>query len=277
MIFAGFASVPTDAGDPRLNAYFLEHLYKCLIRTPGHRSLWNPGCGYPAKNVFAYSDTLLSFEPLYAPWRAIGLEPFSAFQAWLMSAAALNFLCLYAFLRGFFRYDIGASSLGAFVFATGFPRLAQMGHAQLLPQFYIVALLWALCALARSVWRQDTRRGQRSGLIVLACAALTAQFYGGFYLAYFAGLLVLFGLGWAVLVTSYRQALLRLLREQGIVLSLSLLVTAAALWPLVSRYLWVGRQLHDLGRSSQAAVAAAAETGVLFLSPRVELLLWLDG
>ena len=209
MILSGFASVPTDAGDPRLNAYFLEHLYKCLTRAPGHRSLWNPGCGYPAKNVFAYSDTLLSFEPLYAPWRAMGLEPFSAYQAWLMSAAALNFLCFYAFLRRFFRYDVGASSLGAFVFATGFPRLAQMGHAQLLPQFFIVGLLWALCGLARSVWLQDTEsRANAPGLIVLACAALTAQFYGGFYLAYFAGLLVLFGLCWALAVTPYRRALL---------------------------------------------------------------------
>ena len=83
MMFSGFSSVPTDAGDPRLNAYFLEHLYECLIRADGHRSLWNPGCGYPAKNVFAYSDTLLSFRHLIPSWRAIDPypEPFGYLQA----------------------------------------------------------------------------------------------------------------------------------------------------------------------------------------------------
>ena len=254
MIASGFRRVPTDAGDPRLNAYFLEHLWKCLSGAPGKRSLWNPGCGYPAKNIFAYSDTLMSFEPLYAPWRALGLSPFSAFQAWLMAVAALNFAVFYAFLRWFLGYRVVACSLGAGLFAFAFPRLAQLGHAQLLPQFYIVILLWAVWAFARSAPDDDASRRKRSCLIALACSMLVAQFYGGFYLAYFSAILLLFAMPWA-LALGFARPMLRLLREQWFVLVLCLVLSAAALWPLVSRYLWVAAQLHDEGRGPESALS----------------------
>ncbi len=254
MIASRFRLVPTDAGDPRLNAYFLEHLWKCLSRAPGKRSLWNPGCGYPAKNIFAYSDTLMSFEPLYAPWRALGLSPFSAFQTWLMTVAALNFAVFYAFLRRFLGYRVVACSLAAFLFAFAFPRLAQLGHAQLLPQFYIVVLLWAVWALARSSMDPGASRRKRSCLIALACGILVAQFYGGFYLAYFSAILLLFAIPWAIIL-GFGQPMRRVLREQWFVLVLCLALSAAALWPLVSRYLWVASQLHDEGRGPESALS----------------------
>jgi hypothetical protein len=277
MIVSGFRFVQTDAGDPRLNAYFLEHLWKCLGQAPGKRSLWNPGFGYPAKNIFAYSDTLISFEPFYAPWRALGLSPFSAYQAWLITVATLNFVAFYALLRSFFGHRPSAASVGAFIFAFAVPRLAQMGHSQILPQFYVVMLLWAVCALARSTWQGGGSPWQRSGFIILAGAALVAQFYGGFYLAYFSALLILFALIWALALTAFRQPLLRLIREQWIVLGASLTASGLVLWPLLSRYLWVATQLNNLGRCPRSALPFLPRlTSYLYVTGWSSLYGWMD-
>jgi hypothetical protein len=264
MILSGFRLAQTDQGDPRLNAYFLEHLWKCMSGAPGERSLWNPGCGFPAKNIFAYSDTLMSFEPCYAPWRALGLSPFSAFQGWLMTVAAMNFVMFYAFLRCFFRYGNLASSLGAFICSFAFPRVAQLGHAQLLPQFYVVLLLWSVFVLARGTSLQDGKRKQRACCIALACFALVAQFYGGFYLAYFSGVLLLITTIWCLLLQSFRAPLMRLVREQWIVMLLCSAASAVALWPLVSRYRWVAERLHDQGRGPESAIPLLPRLGSFF-------------
>ena len=69
-----FVQVPGDTSGGRLNAFFIEHSWGWLIRRPVDASLWGLPDFFPhGDNALAYSDPLVSFGPLYWPWRALGL------------------------------------------------------------------------------------------------------------------------------------------------------------------------------------------------------------
>lgn len=263
MLLSGFRLLPTDPGDPRLNNYLLEHSWQWLTYGSRAPEFWNPPVGHPTPNVLAYGDVMVAFGPLYWIWRLCGFSPSTSYQLWLLSVASLNFGLFFLFLRRFFRFDDFAAAIGAFVFAFGGPRTAQIGHAQLFPQIYVVGALWAFCILIRSAPEDRDPARRRAIAILFAC--LAAQFYGGFYMGYFLALIVAITIVWALVLRPLRQVLVELLRRQWPALGLCAVVSALVVAPLAQHYV-------------TAAVQIGERDPTLFLqmSPRLESYLYVS-
>lgn len=167
---------PGDFGDNRFNMYVLEHGYQWL---GGHvYSFWSAPFFYPTPNVTAYSDNHLGNLPFYVPFRLAGLDRENAFQAWMALCAVLNFTACLVVLRRFGANLAGALA-GAYLFAFGLPSISQLGHAQLLPRYFLPV---AFLALSRFL------RDGRPIALALTLAALAWQMYSSIYLGFFLGL-----------------------------------------------------------------------------------------
>ncbi|MBI4586216.1 MAG: hypothetical protein HY717_19570 [Planctomycetes bacterium] len=248
-LLSGLKEVQTDPGDPRLVNYILEHGWRWLGGAPGHERFWSPPFFYPAENVLAYSENLLGAAPLYWPWRAAGLPPDTSFQMWMLSAATLNYLAAWFLLRRCLRLGTGASCAGAFLFAFASSRTAQLGHPQLLPQWYSVL---AAAALARLFDGGDAGKGDagkgaggtfKAGWIALFFLGVAGQLYASLYLGWF----LLVGLAvaalWAAALPACRAPLLRILKAHGWAIALGAMASGLLLLPLAWPYYGASREV----------------------------------
>jgi len=209
-LLSGFSRLQTDLGDTRLNNYLLEHGWRWLSGDADVR-LWNPDFFYPAPNTLAYSDLLLSFGPLYWPWRALGLGEVLSFQLWMIGIAICNFAVCYLFLGQALGFDRLGAALGAFVISFAASRVGQLDHQQMFPVFFVIGALWAACSMVRSATAGEARGGHRWAAVVLA-GCLLAQLYGSYYnLAFMLALLSAAALV-AAAVPNWRRALLDVAR-----------------------------------------------------------------
>lgn len=239
---SGFTHIPVDEGDSRFNHYLLEHSYRWISGHPQHKDLWSPPMFYPAKNTIAYSDAMAGYGWWYWPLRAAGLDPHPSYALWMVFSSAMNFGAMLLLLTRMFRIDLAPAAIGAFLFSFGIPRTAQLGHQQLLPQFYILIFIAGLMLLIR--------RGHRSTAWAMVIAGVVLQLYSGFYHLWFA----IFGVTWlfigGLFFAESRASLLNLLRRPLPLLAATA-TTALCLWPLLHLYL---QALHEAGPRSMASV-----------------------
>lgn len=174
----GMLNLPGDAGDTRFNHYLLEFGYQWVRNWP-QLSFWDPPFFFPAKNTMAYSDVLLGVMPQYWVLRWFGLGPVQAFQGWAVIQLVLTFVSAVFFLRKVFNFEALYSFIGAYLVTFGSPRLAQFNHIQLLGQY------WSLLALTFLFvgYRSDPVKSWKYFIATAFC--VSAQFYSGFYLAWF--------------------------------------------------------------------------------------------
>ncbi|MGO9121996.1 MAG: hypothetical protein ACLQPD_30835 [Desulfomonilaceae bacterium] len=181
-ITSQMALMQTDPGDTRFNNYILEHGYRWVMGDALHKSFWDPPFFWPERNVAAYSDISLGTAPLYWSFRLIGIMPDTSFQLWMILVVALNYVGMFVLLRWGMRLSILASTGGAYVFAFGAPRVAQLGHQALLPHFFsVLAILCLIKYLERS---SDFKSGRRA-TTALCFGCIVFQVYAGFYLGWF--------------------------------------------------------------------------------------------
>jgi hypothetical protein len=241
MVLTGFAFIQTDPGDTRFNNYIVEHGYLWLLGRDGHRDFWSPPFFYPARNITAYSDVLLGAAPFYWPWR-IGLAPDSAFQAWMLTLTSLNFAAMYVLLRrGLEQSQLGAG-IGAILFASSAPRVNQLDHIALLPQFWSLGCLYALLRLFASGGRPPSDAGRRAWIwVFFLCAAM--QLWAGFYLGWFLGLaLTIAGVG-TLLSRGGRHSLWDLARRHCWTLVGAAAAAALVLLPMILHYNAASREV----------------------------------
>jgi hypothetical protein len=229
MIFSAGRWVPGERGDARFVLYVLEHQFQRLIGAPGHASLWDMPIFFPAKNTAAFADLLLGYAPFYWPWRLCGLAPDSAFQAGLLALAALNYFAAYRLLKDGLKLAPAACAGGAYLFAFGSPRAAQLFHAQMGPAFYALASAYALVRLCE--------RPNRAPLwISIFFGGLVAQLYSAFYPGWF----MIFGLAlfiaWALVLKPTRGKVLAALKTHAAAWFLAGAAALILLFPLVSHY-----------------------------------------
>jgi hypothetical protein len=262
MFASGLALVPGNLKDARLEAFFLEHSWLWLAGDPLHAEAWALPMFWPAGgNALAMSDAMLSFGPLYWPWRAVGLPADTSYQLWLAAVLLASALAVHGLLRlaGATPWSAG---LGAWLATFAASRLHQVSHPQLLPLFFLAAALAGGLGWARAA----TPRGRRLALAG-AAGALVAQLYGGFYLG-LLGLLALAALlAIALLVPGLRPELLRRLRADAVVLAAVAALAGVTLVPWVAHY----RAAHQMvGGRGWAEVAPLLPTPAtwLYMTPR---------
>ena len=141
----------------------------------------------PVPNTGAYSDILLGVAPLYWPWRVAGFAPDTSYQLWMLTVVSFNYVAAVVCCRRLLKVDWPAAAIGSFVFAFGSSRIAQIGHAQLLGQFYWLLALYAIArcfqlSADRSDPRMNATRSSRwigSWLRVLFCSSTGATTRAG--------------------------------------------------------------------------------------------------
>ncbi len=240
MILSGLTTIQTDLGDSRLINYILEHSYLWVTRDAGHRAFWSPPFFFPASNIGAYSDVLLTVAPIYWGFRALGAAPDSAFQGWMLAVSAMNFGSAYLLFRRGVGFPAAAAAAGAFLMAFGAPRINQLGHQQLVPVIYCAATLFAVI---RIFSRPGPSRSMRWVWWQLVALGLAAQLYAGFYNGWFLAL----GLGlsgaWAVALPKLRGPFLRAVWRDALPITAACAVGAASLGPFLTHYLAAAREL----------------------------------
>ncbi len=240
MLFSGLAQIQSDVIDSRLINYLLEHSYRWVAGDRAHRQFWDIPFFYPAPNVAAFSDTLLSIAPVYWVWRGLGFLPDTAFQLWMLSTSTLNYISGYWLLRSGFRRGRLGSSCGAFLFAFGASRINQLDHQQLLPQVYTVVML---LALLRIFTGRPSSLARSWILWMIAGLSLVAQLYAAFYLGWFLVLaLGLAGL-WGLVLAPCRPVLLAVIRDQWPAIAGSAAASSLAVYPLLTHYLQAANQV----------------------------------
>jgi hypothetical protein len=272
MLFSGLAQIQTDREDSRLVNYLLEHSYRWIAGHPGHRGFWQVPAFYPARNVAAFSDTLLSIAPVYWFWRFVGLLPDTAFQFWMLSASIMNYFAGYWLLRKGFRCQTLGSSCGAFLFAFGAPRMNQLGHQQLLPQVYTVVTILALFR----IFGCPNRSLSRSIVLwLIAGLSAVAQFYAAFYLGWFLVLALGFAGLWALILAQCRPALVAVIRNQWPAIAVAAAASSLSIYPLLAHYLQVAK---EVGMRSEYAIEISIpySTAWVYEGPRSWIWGWLS-
>ena len=235
-LFSGFHRMQNDPGDTRHLNYILEHDYLWLTRARLDRDLWSPPIFYPVPNAAAYTELLLGALPFYAPWRLMRFAPDTSFQLWMFTVSILNFGAMYWLIRRCFALSTLASSLGAFLFAFGSPRLNQLNHQFLLPQFFTVLALFSIALLFRA--HASGACARRCPLFLLGLSgAVAAQIYTSYYQGWFLVFALAVALGCAMLARTLRRELFAIIRAHLGAIAVSVLLCAAALAPLAAHYL----------------------------------------
>jgi hypothetical protein len=230
MILTGLTLVQTDPGDTRFNNYILEHGYQWLTNNSLHRSFWDPPMFFPARNTAAFSDILLGSAPIYWLCRFCGFYWDTSLQLWMMTVLALNYLLAIILLRR----ELGLSALsaiaGAYIFAFAGIRVSQLGHQQLLPQFFSLVAVLALIKVFKPATHLSPPSLPKSNFwIPVFFLAFVLQFYAGFYLGWFFafGLLIFFLI--ALFFQASRRQILQVAQGHYGMILVSILLAAAAL------------------------------------------------
>jgi len=169
-----FSNLPGDLGDTRFNLFILEHCFQYF--TGSVDEFWNAGFMYPEAEVISLSDNLLGSAPIYALFRLLGYDIFTAFQGWAITLALLNYIAAFLLIQ-YLSKKTWFAGIAAFIFAFSIGLAAQMNHAQTFPRFAIpLVFLFLLLWKDRLNWKW----------FFLAALSLTYTFYCGIYLGFTA-------------------------------------------------------------------------------------------
>jgi len=174
--------------------------------------------------------------PFYAPWRLLGCPYDTAFQLWCMTSLSLDFVAFWLFLRRALGTSAIAAGFGALLFAFGAPRVNQVGHEQLLSQFYVIAALYALHRIFAGDL-PDSAAAPSTRWIVVFFTSIVAQLYTGFYVGWFFLLALSVACVWAALLPSYRATVLAIVRRRWPALATGGALAVLAIVPLCSHYI----------------------------------------
>lgn len=226
-LFSGFAHMQTAPDDPRFLNYVLEHYFQLLFNKEYIGTLWSPQFYYPFKNVLAFSENLFASAPVYIFFR-IFFSPDTAFQLWMITA---SIFCFFSFLILLRHYNVNhlLSAFGAFLFAFGIPRIAQIGHQHLLLQFFMpLAFLFA--------WEFIREPDNRKLIFLVLLSYL--QVLSGIYLGWFflLSLPVLFGIAYYS-ESDLRSKLIPYLQHNRITVIISMLAWAGLMLTTLYPYL----------------------------------------
>ena len=159
----------------------------------------------------------------------------------MIALSGLNYVLAYHILGRRFGLAAPAAAVAAFLFAFGAPRINQLGHPQLLPQFLslvTIDALFGLFAVADSL----TPAWKRALLWLAAMLGVVTQLYAGFYLGWF--LMLALGIAGLVALLGYRLrgVFLTTLRRDALIITATGIAGGLLLWPLLAHYLDAARE-----------------------------------
>ena len=155
--------------------------------------------------------------------------------------------------------------LGAFLFAFGNPRIAQISHPQLAQQFFPLLTLLGLVGAARA-HAEGGSRGRVGAWLLLGCLAEVVQLHASYYQAWFVVFALATCVALGALSSSYRLFLWSFARRHLPAIAGCVVLALALSLPLIRHY---AAALRDVGlRSYSEMLTYAPEPGSwLFAGP----------
>jgi len=230
--------IPSDLGDPLLNAWILAWDADRLLRffsgdVGALREFWNANIFYPEPLTLAYSEHLFAQAVQILPVYALTGNVILSYNVLFLSTFVLSGLGMYLWVR-----ELTASPRAAFaaglIYAFAAYRVPQFSHIQVLSSQWMPFVLYGL------------RRyfdGRRRRALAGTGAALVAQnLSNGYFLLFFAPFVVAYAL--------FEIAARKLWRDRRMWASLS--ATAAAVAALTLPFLLPYLELRDAGLGARS-------------------------
>lgn len=229
---------------------------------------------FPARNTAAYSDILLGAAPPYWLFRLIGFLPDTAFQLWMLSLGIMNFLVTYLTMRRAFGLSKLASAGGAYLFAFAAMRANQMGHQQLLPQFFSMLAVYCLAMIVREIHAgEPANRVKTRRWMALLVASVVLQLFAGFYLGYFLCLGLATVLIVALFVREGWDTIVAVVKRDAVAIALALVIAAVPLTWMGYHYLQAQRQVGSRPFASVRTMVPTA-TSLMYMGQESWLYGW---
>ncbi|WP_190555173.1 hypothetical protein [Trichocoleus sp. FACHB-591] len=226
-LISRFSRLQPDPGDTRFVNYVLEHSFQLLVNKDYVGELWSPPFFFPLKNALAFSENMFGSAPIYWLFRAL-FDSVLAFQWWMIVVLILCFVC-FALLMQHYKVNSWLSAFGAFLFTFGMPRVSQLGHQQLLPQFFTPLAFW----FCWDFIRQPTNKRLILTLLFIYFQLLASVYLGWFLLF---SLTFVFSVAW-FLDKNIKQNLFEYLRKNYKVFIAAVLAWSILIVGLFAPYL----------------------------------------
>ncbi|MGC8878080.1 MAG: hypothetical protein ACP5R2_02530 [Anaerolineae bacterium] len=194
-------AVPSDIGDPLLNAWTLAWDTHALLNQPQH--LFDANIFFPLPNTLAYSEHLLATALLAMPLQVASGQPLLAYNITLLVSFALCGLGMYLLCL---RWTGGrtAALIAGLAYAFAPYRLASISHLQLLTVQWLPFSVLALDQLLDRIGQgskgasfSEREHGSTWKAVMLFALFTVLQMLSSWYLAVFTALvLILYLLAW---------------------------------------------------------------------------------
>jgi hypothetical protein len=176
-------SLPSDLGDPVLNAWILGWDASRLWH--GLAGVWDAPIFYPSRGTLAYSENLLGIAVLVAPVYWLTANPVLTYNVAFLISFVLAGGGMYLLTRALVgRRD--AALVAALAFAFNPHRMAQLPHLQVLWSGWMPIGLWALHRSFRIRGTTGAAMARRlAALAALGAAYLLQALSNGYFLYFF--------------------------------------------------------------------------------------------
>ena len=116
----------------------------------------------------------------------MSIDPDTSFQLWTIILVSLNFLIMFLTLKSGAGFSPFASAFGAYIFAFANVRVVQVGHPQLLPQFFSILVVFALLKIfPLNQGYPNFAQVNKTYWICLFFLGVVLQLYASWYLGWF--------------------------------------------------------------------------------------------
>lgn len=232
-----FHVLPGDRGDTRLMVFTLEHWVKVFR---GHEAFYVLNMFYPDKVALGYADGLFLFSLPYASFRALGADPFTSYQLFLIFMTAFGYAGCLWLLRRALGLGLGFSILGS-VLLTSLNSMQFQADIGKLVGFYFYPLL---IGLLYGYFTAKDKNSLKAWFGLLSFAGLLGLlFFTSYYPAwFFAFTLLLFALI-SLVYSAIRQGAVQVARRmaaffwrQKMQIVAALMLLAISLVPFATTY-----------------------------------------
>ncbi len=256
---SGFKLIAGDTGDNRLVMAILEH-WRAVFH--GRACFTSPNFFWPQHGVLGYSECFFLLAPPYVAARAVGMDPYIAFEVTLIVFKAVGFFSMLWLLRAFAEVEWATALVGSALFTFSNVYYISAGHGHLMTVVFVPLLVCFSCGAWRAYGQQQTKLGHAyaASFGLLLALVLFTSFYIGWFAVLAGGITIVCACFGQILRPGTNSALRRWIRAIAArrpIFATAALLFCIAIIPFLLVYIPILKQTG--GRSFQEDLLYSAE------------------
>jgi hypothetical protein len=249
IIWGGLGTVSADAFDGRIMITILEHWFNVFSF---REAPLDPLYFHPFKNVLAYNDGLLISGFFYSLFRAIGADPFLAYEFLNWTVRTIGCLATIAAARRVLGLTPSASLAAGFLLLVATNLALRMNHAQLLYAGFLPLGLLVFTATHAALARGSNVRA--AGAIIGFALFILSWALTAFYSLYTFCLFLAVYVGWLNIVSpATRSETARIVRDRFRLVAFAAIALAGVGLSVLAVYSRALGVAHDVSTIRQLA------------------------